>query len=64
MDEAPAGEAYSYKFNGHLQTLDHIVVTAGLESRVTDFRYVHFDNDDYERPEATARASPTTIRRS
>jgi hypothetical protein len=49
--EAPAGEAYSYKFNGHLQTLDHILVTAGLKTRVTDFRYVHFDNDHYERPE-------------
>ena len=22
--DAPAGEAYSYKFNGHLQTLDHV----------------------------------------
>ncbi|MBE2316271.1 lamin tail domain-containing protein [Solirubrobacter sp. CPCC 204708] len=49
--KAPAGQAYSYKFNGHLQTLDHIFVSAGLESRVTDFRYVHFDNDYYERPE-------------
>jgi predicted extracellular nuclease len=49
--KAPAGLAYSYKFNGHLQTLDHIFVTAGLESRVTDFRYVHFNNDHYERPE-------------
>ncbi len=47
--DAPAGEAYSYKFNGHLQTLDHIVVTAGLKSRLLDFRYVHFDNDVYER---------------
>ena len=43
--KAPAGLAYSYKFNGHLQTLDHILVTAGLDSRVTDMRYVHFDND-------------------
>ena len=50
--KAPAGLAYSYKFNGHLQTLDHIFVTAGLQSRVTDFRYVHFDNDYYERPAA------------
>ncbi|RKQ86500.1 putative extracellular nuclease [Solirubrobacter pauli] len=49
--KAPLGQAYSYKFNGHLQTLDHIFVTSGLESRVTDFRYVHFDNDYYERPE-------------
>ena len=47
--KAPAGLAYSYKFNGHLQTLDHILVTAGLDSRVTDMRYVHFDNDVYER---------------
>ena len=46
---APQGTAYSYKFNGHLQTLDHILVTAGLVSRLTDMRYVHFDNDVYER---------------
>ena len=31
------------------------LVTAGLKSRLTDFRYVHFDNDVYERtPDATA----------
>ena len=47
--DVPAGHAYSYKFNGHLQTLDHIVVTAGLKSRLKDMRYVHFDNDVYER---------------
>ena len=47
--DVPAGQAYSYKFNGHLQTLDHIVVTAGLKSRLKDMRYVHFDNDVYER---------------
>jgi predicted extracellular nuclease len=47
--KAPAGDAYSYKFDGHLQTLDHIAVTAGLESRVTDMRYIHLDNDYYER---------------
>ena len=47
--DVPAGEAYSYKFNGHLQTLDHIVVTAGLKSRLKDMRYMHFDNDVYER---------------
>ena len=48
-NKAPAGLAYSYKFNGHLQTLDHILVTAGLKSRVKDMRYVHLDNDVYER---------------
>jgi predicted extracellular nuclease len=47
--KAPAGLAYSYKFNGHLQTLDHVLVSPGLESRVTDMRYVHLDNDVYER---------------
>ena len=46
---APAGLAYSYKFNGHLQTLDHILVTAGLKSRLLDMRYIHLDNDVYER---------------
>jgi hypothetical protein len=46
---APADNAYSYKFDGHLQTLDHIAVTQGLKIRVADMRYVHFDNDYYER---------------
>jgi endonuclease/exonuclease/phosphatase family metal-dependent hydrolase len=46
---APVGEAYSYKFNGHLQTLDHIAVTAGLKSKLKDMRYIHLDNDVYER---------------
>ena len=27
-NDVPSGQAYSYKFNGHLQTLDHILVTA------------------------------------
>jgi predicted extracellular nuclease len=48
--KAPQGLAYSYKFNGHLQTLDHILVSSGMTSRVTDMRYMHFDNDYYERP--------------
>jgi hypothetical protein len=47
--DAPVGEAYSYKFNGHLQTLDHIAVTAGLKSKLKDMRYIHLDNDVYER---------------
>ena len=34
LGQAPAGLAYSYEFNGHLQILDHILVTAGLKSRV------------------------------
>jgi hypothetical protein len=47
--DVPAGQAYSYKFNGHLQTLDHILVTAGMKSRLSDVRYIHLDNDVYER---------------
>jgi predicted extracellular nuclease len=48
-NDVPAGQAYSYKFNGHLQTLDHILVTAGMKSRLADVRYIHLDNDVYER---------------
>ena len=55
--EAPAGLAYSYKFNGHLQTLDHILVTTGLKSRLKDMRYVHLDNDVYERYTGTSAAT-------
>jgi predicted extracellular nuclease len=46
---APADERYSYAYDGQLQTLDHMFVTGRLRSRVQDFRYVHFDNDYYER---------------
>jgi predicted extracellular nuclease len=48
-DQAPEQERYSFAFQGRLQTLDHILVTRGLESRVEDFRYAHFDNDYFER---------------
>jgi hypothetical protein len=48
-NDVSVGQAYSYKFNGHLQTLDHILVTAGMKSRLSDVRYVHLDNDVYER---------------
>jgi uncharacterized protein len=45
----PPFERYSYHFDGRVQTLDHMLVTDGLQSRVADFRYAHFDNDYYER---------------
>ena len=48
-NDVPAGQAYSYKLNGHLQTLDHVLVTAGMKSRLSDVRYIHLDNDVYER---------------
>lgn len=52
-DEAPAEERYSFAFSGKLQTLDHILVTQGLQSKVDDFRYAHFDNDYYQREDPT-----------
>ncbi len=48
-DTAPAEERYSFAFQGRLQTLDHVLVTDGLRSKVDDFRYAHFDNDYFER---------------
>ncbi len=48
-DEVPAGLAYSFQFSGRLQTLDHTLVTDGLESRVKRFRYAPISNDYYER---------------
>lgn len=52
-DTAPAEERYSFAFQGRLQTLDHVLVTRGLQSKVGDFRYAHFDNDYYEREKPT-----------
>ncbi|MBA3621269.1 MAG: lamin tail domain-containing protein [Euzebyales bacterium] len=51
--DAPAEERYSFAFSGKLQTLDHMLVTEGLDDRVDDFRYAHFDNDYYEREDPT-----------
>ncbi len=51
--QAPAEERYSSAFQGKLQTLDHILVTDGLDARVADFRYAHFDNDYFDRNEPT-----------
>ena len=48
-DLVPAGLAYSFQFDGRLQTLDHILVTDGLASAVTDMTYVHIGNDVYDR---------------
>jgi predicted extracellular nuclease len=47
--QAPIEQRYSYSFQGKLQTLDHVLVTDGLEDRVEGFLYAHFDNDYYER---------------
>ncbi|MBA2729505.1 MAG: endonuclease/exonuclease/phosphatase family protein, partial [Euzebyaceae bacterium] len=51
--DAPPQERYSFAFSGKLQTLDYMLVTDGLDDRVDDFRYAHFDNDYYERDDPT-----------
>ncbi len=38
-------DAYSFQFNGVLQTLDHMLVTDGLVPKMQTFGYSHFDND-------------------
>jgi predicted extracellular nuclease len=53
---APADERYSYQYNGQLQTLDHVLMTDGLRPHVRDFRYVHLDNDYYERDDTHTAA--------
>lgn len=52
-DTAPAGEAYSFQFNGRLQTLDHALVTDGLSPLVRRFQYAHISNDYFQRSGAT-----------
>jgi predicted extracellular nuclease len=51
-DEAPKEERYSFAFSGKLQTLDHILLTKGLQSKADEFLYAHFDNDYYKREDA------------
>jgi uncharacterized protein len=48
-----AEERYSFAFQGKLQTLDHVLLTRGLQSKVGDFRYARFDNNYYEREDPT-----------
>jgi predicted extracellular nuclease len=56
--KAPAENRYSFQFDGLLETLDHIFVTKKLAKQVEEIRYVHFDNDYYQRDETT---SPTGV---
>jgi predicted extracellular nuclease len=46
---APARERYSFQFNGLLQTLDHIAITAGVAGNVGGFQYAHVSNDYFDR---------------
>ena len=43
------GSRYSFAFQVRLQTLDRVLVTDGLKSKVGDFRYAHLDNGYFER---------------
>jgi predicted extracellular nuclease len=52
--KAPADNRYSFAYDGLLETLDHIFVTKKLARQVEEMRYVHIDNDYYERNETTA----------
>ncbi len=56
--KAPAEDRYSYEYDGLLEALDHIFVTKALAKQVEEIRYVHFDNDYYQRNETT---SPTGV---
>jgi uncharacterized protein len=56
--KAPADNRYSYAYDGLLETLDHIFVTKKLAKQVDEMRYVHFDNDYYQRDETS---SPTGV---
>lgn len=56
--KAPADNRYSYAYDGLLETLDHIFVTKKLARLVEEIRYVHIDNDYYQRDETS---SPTGV---
>jgi predicted extracellular nuclease len=58
-DEEDEELRYSFQFQGRLQTLDHILVTEGLNEDLQAFQYAHFNVDYYER-EAPTPGTPTT----
>ncbi len=52
-EDVTAGVAYSFQFDGLLQTLDHVAVTGQIAALTADLRYVHLDNDYHDRRVAT-----------
>ena len=54
----PPKTATPTSHDGLLETLDHIFVTKKLAKQVKEVRYVHFDNDYYQREETS---SPTGV---
>ena len=73
-DTVARDSAYSFQFNGLLQTLDHLLITDGLAAKVQSFGYSHVDNDfatregqpdghhvsDHDPPTLTFAAPPGT----
>jgi predicted extracellular nuclease len=45
----PGELAYSFQFNGVLQTLDHALITDQLENNLAGFTYAHISNDYADR---------------
>lgn len=43
--DVPAGERYSYIYNGESEVLDHILVTSGLRSRLLQTSFARIDAD-------------------
>ncbi|MGH3090105.1 MAG: endonuclease/exonuclease/phosphatase family protein [Rubrobacteraceae bacterium] len=42
-------QRYSFSFQGRLQTLDHVLISAGLQPDYDDFQYAHISVDYFER---------------
>jgi predicted extracellular nuclease len=49
FDKEEPQQRYSFQFQGRLQTLDHILITQGLNPRYAEFQYAHFNIDYFER---------------
>lgn len=49
VDTAPAGERYSYSFDGNAQLLDHELITQNLQAR---FDAIHYARNDADFPES------------
>jgi len=67
VDFVPAGERYSFSFDGNAQELDHVLVTSGPQNRLTatDLQYGRMDADfpevyrnDPNRPERLSDHDP------
>ena len=54
VDSAPAGQRYSFSFDGNAQELDHVLITQNLTPRVVELQYAR-NNADFG---ATYRNNP------